>query len=293
MSDGWVSVHRQISDHWIWQRKPFSEGQAWVDLVMLANHKDKKMIFQGAVVLVARGSTITSILKLSQRWGWTRKKTTTFLSLLEADKMLTRDSTPQGTTITLQNYDLYQITEQQSFLTLPEVDHNSSENGTPEGTTEKLEHEGLYDNRGQQKVQQRDNEGTTKGQRRYINNNDNNDNNLKDKKDIVEYLNEKAGKNFKASTKKTNSCIQARLNDGFSVEDFKRVIDTKVAEWGNDSYWNKFLRPETLFGDKFEGYLNQTTTGSRPLQNQPKQLENFKQRDYDNLDNSIYANFKK
>ena len=72
---------------------------------------------------------------------------------------------------------------------------------------------------------------------------------------IVSYLNEKAGTGYKATTAKTKSAINARLAEGFSVDDFKTVIDKKCAEWrGTDM--EKYLRPETLFGTKFEGYLN-------------------------------------
>lgn len=75
--------------------------------------------------------------------------------------------------------------------------------------------------------------------------------------EIVEYLNLKAGKQYRATTKKTQSLIKARVNEGFTTDDFKKVIDNKAAEWKNDNDMNKFLRPETLFGNKFEGYLNQ------------------------------------
>ncbi|WP_169801469.1 conserved phage C-terminal domain-containing protein [Neobacillus drentensis] len=51
--------------------------------------------------------------------------------------------------------------------------------------------------------------------------------------------------------------IHARYGEGFTLEDFKRVIDIKSVEWQSDPKWNKFLRPETLFGTKFEAYLNQ------------------------------------
>lgn len=74
---------------------------------------------------------------------------------------------------------------------------------------------------------------------------------------IVSYLNEKAGTKYKPTTAKTKSAINARIADGFKVEDFKTVIDKKCAEWLNDAKMAKYLRPETLFGTKFEGYLNQ------------------------------------
>ncbi|MED0946224.1 conserved phage C-terminal domain-containing protein [Bacillus mycoides] len=75
--------------------------------------------------------------------------------------------------------------------------------------------------------------------------------------DIVSYLNEKIGKSFKHKTAKTRSLIKARFTDGFTLEDFKQVIDIKTAQWLTDSNMNQYLRPETLFGTKFEGYLNE------------------------------------
>jgi phage replication O-like protein O len=74
---------------------------------------------------------------------------------------------------------------------------------------------------------------------------------------VINYLNYKSEKNFKSSSKKTSALIDARINEGFNLADFIKVIDKKVAEWKNDSTMDRYLRPETLFGNKFEGYLNQ------------------------------------
>ncbi len=74
-------------------------------------------------------------------------------------------------------------------------------------------------------------------------------------KSIVDYLNQKTGQKYKPSTKKTQTCIHARLAEGFTEDDFKKVIDNKCAEWIGTE-WEKYLRPETLFGTKFESYLN-------------------------------------
>ena len=75
-------------------------------------------------------------------------------------------------------------------------------------------------------------------------------------KDVIDYLNQRTGKNYKSTTKKNQTVIRARTDEGFSLDDFKRVIDNKVAEWKGTNM-EKYLRPETLFGTKFEGYLNQ------------------------------------
>ena len=76
-------------------------------------------------------------------------------------------------------------------------------------------------------------------------------------KNIIDYLNIKTNKNFKATSDKTKRLMGARLKEGFTEDDFKRVIDTKCAEWLDDPKMNTYLRPETLFGSKFESYLNQ------------------------------------
>ena len=72
---------------------------------------------------------------------------------------------------------------------------------------------------------------------------------------IISYLNEKAGTHYRPTTAKTKTAIHARLAEGFSVDDFKTVIDKKCADWLGTEY-EQYLRPETLFGTKFEGYLN-------------------------------------
>lgn len=76
---------------------------------------------------------------------------------------------------------------------------------------------------------------------------------------IVEYLNQKAGTRYRATSSKTKTAIHARLEEGFTEEDFRTVIDKKCAEWIGTE-WEKFLRPETLFGTKFESYLNAKVT---------------------------------
>ena len=76
-------------------------------------------------------------------------------------------------------------------------------------------------------------------------------------KEIINYLNLKTNKHFKHNTSKTKSLIKARIKEGFAVEDFKEVIDKKTNEWLEDSKMNCYLRPETLFGTKFESYLNE------------------------------------
>ena len=80
--------------------------------------------------------------------------------------------------------------------------------------------------------------------------------------EIVNYLNLKANTKYKSSSNKTKDLIKARFNEGFNFEDFKIVIDKKTTEWLKDKKMSIYLRPETLFSNKFEGYLNQVVAKS-------------------------------
>lgn len=82
-------------------------------------------------------------------------------------------------------------------------------------------------------------------------------------KNIVGYLNKKIGSNYRPTSKKTQSLIKARYNEKFTEQDFYTVIDKKSKEWLGTEM-EKYLRPETLFGNKFESYLNQKTRGDSP-----------------------------
>lgn len=83
--------------------------------------------------------------------------------------------------------------------------------------------------------------------------------------EVIDYLNQQANKKYRADTPKTKQLIKARIKEGFKLEDFKTVIDKKSVQWLNDSKMEKYLRPETLFGTKFEGYLNENVDINKPL----------------------------
>lgn len=86
-------------------------------------------------------------------------------------------------------------------------------------------------------------------------------------KQVIEYLNQRTNSYYKDTTRKTKDLIKARINEGFTLEDFKKVIDNKTSDWLNTDM-EKYLRPETLFGTKFESYLQQKTklTGTKEIQ---------------------------
>ena len=142
---GYISIHRQLTNHWLWNDKPFSKGQAWIDLILLANHKDHKRPKGDKIVTYKRGDVNQSVLFLADRWGWNRKTVMRFLRVLESDGMVVVRGTRKGTTITIVNYDIFQ--------------NKGTTKGTTHGTTR-----GTTD-------------GTTHGTQTIMNNNDNNGNN--------------------------------------------------------------------------------------------------------------------
>lgn len=83
-------------------------------------------------------------------------------------------------------------------------------------------------------------------------------------KHIIDYLNKRTGKKYSVNTKKTAQLIHKLLDNGFTVEDFERVIDIKCSQWLNNDKMNQYLRPRTLFSEKFEDYLNEAP--ARPKQ---------------------------
>jgi len=84
--------------------------------------------------------------------------------------------------------------------------------------------------------------------------------------DIVNFLNQATGKNYKTNSVINRKFITQRLNDGFTLEDFRQVISVKSTNWLG-SKMEQFLRPETLFSNKFESYLNENIVSNAPNSN--------------------------
>lgn len=111
MAHGWISIHRQLQSHWLWDDKPFSKGQAWIDLLLLANHADKTIMLGNELIEVQAGSFITSELKLMERWGWSKTKVRSFLDVLQKDQMIVKKTDRKKTTIFIEKYGFFQDSE--------------------------------------------------------------------------------------------------------------------------------------------------------------------------------------
>jgi uncharacterized phage protein (TIGR02220 family) len=235
MSNGnWLKLNRELFDKPIWLNSTAEQKVVLIAILGMVNHTPTEWEWKGEKYSCEPGQKITSLPKIVEQCGKgiTIQNVRTALKRFEKLGFLTDESTEQGRLITVVNWGKYQ-------------------------------HESCEPNR-QTNRQPTDDQQTAN---RQLTSNKNNKNNKNDKneeenyihsratRDIIQHLNGRIGANYKPTTKKTKDLIQARMNEGFTVEDFKTVIDKKCVEWMNTDM-QKFLRPETLFGTKFESYLN-------------------------------------
>ncbi|APM40505.1 hypothetical protein [Clostridium kluyveri] len=204
---GWISVHRKIQYSWLWQEKPFSKGQAWIDLLLSANHKDKKTLLGSELINVKRGSFITSQKKLMERWGWGTEKTRRFLKLLATEEMIKLSTDKRKTMITVVNYEEYQ---NQNGLN-EDISTSSADNQNDNGL--------------QTDYKQNDN-----GLQTETNNNDNKDNNIttteKEPWEIaLKYFCQKSGKLDLNLKPRELEAAQKICNEVLSLNTVLRGID--------------------------------------------------------------------
>lgn len=105
---GYILLYRGIQDNVLWKSETFSRGQAWVDLLLMANHEDKSFLLGNEVINVNPGEVITSELKLMNRWKWGKEKLRKFLKILETLEMIDRRPDSKKTIIYIKNYSKYQ-----------------------------------------------------------------------------------------------------------------------------------------------------------------------------------------
>ena len=111
MAIGWIKLHRKIQECailWDSNDEPFDKRSAWIDLLLLANHQDKRIFFRGKAITVGCGQRITSLHKLAERWHWGINRTRNYLDLLQSEGMITRESDNTKTLLTIVNYQKYQ-----------------------------------------------------------------------------------------------------------------------------------------------------------------------------------------
>lgn len=243
---GWIKLHRCLKDSLVFDNSDLLK--VWIWCLLKATHKKHKQMVGLQEVELQEGQFIFGRKKAAEELNMTESKVYRLVKKLESMGNIILESNNKWTSVTIANWELYQDIEIES-------------------------------------EQQMNNKRTTNEQQ--MNTNKNVKNVKNDKEDIyspvIEYLNEKAKKNFSSNSKATQTKINARYKEGFTLDDFKKVIDIKCAQWlGTDM--EKYLRPETLFGTKFESYLNENnanikkTESNQQFKNNKNRFHNFEQR---------------
>ena len=111
---GWIKLHRKLTENDLWTCEPFTRGQAWVDLLLLANHEYGYFYKRGVKIEVQRGQVGVSEVGLSDRWKWSRSKVRKFLKDLEKEQQIKIIKSNVTQTVTINKYEHYQQKEQQS-----------------------------------------------------------------------------------------------------------------------------------------------------------------------------------
>ena len=134
-TNGYILLYKQITDKdsWLWSDKPFSRGQAWIDLLLMANYQDQKVAIKGQIIDIKRGQLLRGTNNLADRWGWSRSKVIRFLEQCEADGMCFVNGTAYGTIISIRNYDAYQDPTGRTPI-LQKNTKNDTANRTPSDT---------------------------------------------------------------------------------------------------------------------------------------------------------------
>jgi hypothetical protein len=246
--DGWVKLHRSIIENWTWSDKPFSKGQAWMDLIIMANHKDNKFPLGNEIVTVERGSLITSELKLMERWGWSKSKVRLFLKQLQNDSMLVKKTDRKKTTLTIVNYGVYQESETTEE---PLKDHSQTDNRPLKDTNknEKNEKNIIYEQ--------------------------------------ISDLYSTICVSFPRLTKLSDArkkAIKARLNT-YTIDDFKKLFtmaeESDFLKGKNDRNWSAtfdWLIKDSNMAKVLDG--NYKNSASQPTKAKPNKFNNFPQREY-------------
>ncbi|MCC9023006.1 Replication protein O [Bacillus nakamurai] len=129
---GWIKLHRSVQDHWIYQEKrKFSKYEAWLDLLMMASHKDNKFVLGNELYDLKRGEFISSIRKLGERWSWSNTKVTQFLDLLKKDEMIDFKKDTKKTLITIVNYGVYHDSDEEKKTV---IEHKNDTKATQKHT---------------------------------------------------------------------------------------------------------------------------------------------------------------
>ena len=161
--EGWIKIHRQIKDHWIWKSQ--NRFQWWIDILLSVNHADTKLLIKGTLIECKRGQSVRSLETWAKDWNVTKKTVKDFFELLQKDSMLVYESIKISTRITVCNYDNYQ-----DIVNTTETKGKRKVNGEETETTPKQEcKEGIKNEKNDKKKEDSENKFSVPQKNDFIN----------------------------------------------------------------------------------------------------------------------------
>lgn len=246
MVGNFIKIDRKMLK-WEWYKNEHTKN-VFFHCLLKAYWKDTKI--EGKTIL--RGSFVSSIGNIAEELALTPMEVRTALKHLKSTNELTSKGTNRNTVFTVTNYDLYQSKEQAEQQTDNKQITNEQQTDNEQITSkEQTINKPLTTNE-----EYKEDKNIKNEEEREESKNKKKDTHLSERKQIIEYLNQKLGTRYRHGSDINKKYINARLNEGYTVDDFCEVIDKKCDEWQGTER-EKYLRPETLFGNKFESYLNQ------------------------------------
>lgn len=132
---GYIKLFRAIQENWIWKwKEPFDHRSAWIDLLLIVNHKEEKIPVGTHIQTLKPGQRWLSYKWLGQRWGWSYRKVLRFIDQLVSDQMVYVDGTPNGTLLTIVNWDFF------NGQGITDGTTDDTPNGTSDGITPVITH---------------------------------------------------------------------------------------------------------------------------------------------------------
>ena len=237
---GWIKLYRELGDKPIWLESTSDQRSVLMALLMMVNYEPNKWEWQGKQYECMPGQVITSLPKIAERSGKgvSIQNVRTALKRFEKLGFLTDESTNKNRLITIVNWAIYQGSDDE-----PNRQTNKQLTGNQQAANRQLT--AIKNIR------------TKEGKNKEVKDIVEQELDPIPYREIIDYLNQKAGKSFKHSAAGNKKVIKARWNEGYKLDQFKRVVDNKCQDWLNDEKMSQYLQPSTLFGNKFDQYLNQ------------------------------------
>lgn len=254
MMNGWIKIYRELLTKPIWLESTPKQKTILVTILLMANNQARDWEWQGKKYHANPGEFVTSLKGVAQQAGAgiNEGNVRTALKRFQSYGFLTCESTNKNRLINVVNWGIYQGSSKQEYKqeykqSTSKVQAEYKQNAT----NEELKNLRTKELKNKHNVEKRSSD-QLKGQVH----------------EVIVYLNSQTQKHFKANSKDSIRLVSGRLHDGFTVDDFKKVIDIKAQQWqGTDM--DQYLRPATLFSPgHFESYLNERPAPAKPRMKQ-------------------------